>query len=328
MPDDVATQMANTFAEDRPDERDEALWAEPGEGVAVSPDDIKSFWDAPDPTSDIEQWHGLYGAAERMILIPRRQEPRRVHRYERSAGPSLVRGEVRFRGEALAGVRVRLGCQTTMTKPNGDEAPFFELAASAGRYEAQAAIYWPGTQELLRGATLVRLEAGDHPGLLVIDLEEPPEWRRLIRCTGRIDTVRRVLIGSDDWSHAPIIGQEHLVWAPEDWGEPPADASRRAWRTAFVGRPAQRFRVRLDLAVTLLDAAGTIEVAARSALCEHYYDQKPPPRPDQIVTAKSAPAVQIPPGGAHTFTFDHDSGNFPPDRGHVELRVENLRAPG
>jgi hypothetical protein len=26
-------------------------------------------------------------------------------------------------------------------------------------------------------------------------------------------------------------------------------------------------------------------------------------------------------------TFDHNSGNFPPDRGHVEFKVENLRAP-
>jgi hypothetical protein len=32
-------------------------------------------------------------------------------------------------------------------------------------------------------------------------------------------------------------------------------------------------------------------------------------------------------GGKGTIIFDHDSHNLPPDRGHVEFTVENLRAP-
>jgi hypothetical protein len=58
MPDDVATQLCNTFANDRADETNDRLWESPGEGLAVSPDDIKDFWDAPESPSS-HAWHGL-----------------------------------------------------------------------------------------------------------------------------------------------------------------------------------------------------------------------------------------------------------------------------
>ena len=67
MPDDVATQLCNTFAADRADETDDDLWQNPGEGIAVSPDDVKKFWDAPGPAAGERSWHGLYGYAERLL---------------------------------------------------------------------------------------------------------------------------------------------------------------------------------------------------------------------------------------------------------------------
>lgn len=326
MPDDVATQMCNTFAKDRADETDEDLWESPGEGVAVSPDDIRAFWDSPDPNSNAEIWRGLYGRTERLLLTPWRMEPRREHRWERSPGPALVQGEVRYRGSPVEGAHVRLGCETTMTASSSDAPPSYTLALIAGRYEALASAYWPATQQQLAGRVVVDVQPGDQPGPVHIELEDPPEWRRLARCTGRIDTVRRVLIGEDDWARSTINDQSVLTWAPGTWGTAPAGASVTSWQTAFVGNHAQRFNVRVDVTLTLREDL-SLEVTAASALCEHYYKDAVPPSGEQIVTRREHPPVTVTAGARRTLTFDHVSGNFPPDRGHVELTIENGVSP-
>jgi hypothetical protein len=325
MPDDVATQMCNTFAKDRADETDERLWESPGEGLAVSPDDIRLFWDPPTSTTRERIWHGLYGHAERLLLTPSRPEPRRVHQWDRSRGPALVTGTVRYRDIEIEGATVRFGCETTMTR-KADRRTGYTLAVSAGRYEAFASAYWPDTNQQLTGRVLVEVEAGDQPGPIDILLEDPPEWRRLLSCTGRIDTVRRVLVGEDDWAHATVNAQATLTWAPETWGPPPDSAFVTTWSTAFIGDHAQRFNVRVDMSVTLR-ADLSLEVTVRSMLCENYFDTSRPPAGDQIVTTHALEPFTVAPGGSSDVKFDHVSGNFPPDRGHVEFTIRNLTAP-
>jgi hypothetical protein len=325
MPDDVATQLCNTFAQDRADETDDHLWESPGEGLAVSPDDIKDFWDAPEsPTT--HKWHGLYGISQKLLLTTARFEPRRVHRLARSKGPAYVFGAVKYRGESIAGAEVRYSCDTTMTSSNAHQQLRYQLELSAGRYEVVASAYWPSTEEMLTGRRVVDIVPGDQSGPIDIDLEDPPEWRRLIRCLGKIDLVRKVVIGSDDWAHTGINDQATMIKAPSDWGTPPPGASFQTWKTHWVSAFAQRFNVRVDLEVELKDDL-SIVVTPTSALCEHYYDQFRSPTGDEIVTSKVGTAVTIAAGGKRTITFDHDSGNFPPDRGHVGFTVENLRAP-
>jgi hypothetical protein len=325
MPDNLATQMCNTFAADRADERNVELWAAPGEGVAVSPDDIKEFWDPPNLASNAERWHGLYGTTERMLLIHRRHEPRRIHRLERSAGPARVHGRVLYQGQPVAAARVRFGCDTTMTVPDRT-GPAYRLQVPAGRYEAVATAYWPATQELLTGRTLVEVEAGDQAEPVDLTLEDPPEWRRLVVCRGRISVVRRVYIGTDDWAHSPVNLELPLILAPDTWGQPPAQASTRTAAPGFVSRHAQRFNVRVDLVLELHEDL-SVEVSARSALCEHYYEHRREPTGDEIVTTGEAESRTLRPGERTQFVFDHNSGNAPPDRAHVEFTVENQRAP-
>ena len=91
MLDDVATQLCNSFAQDRADETDDRLWETPGDGLAVSPDDIKEFWDPPESPTD-HAWHGLYGISQKMLLTTGRFEPRLLHRLDRSKGPAYVVG--------------------------------------------------------------------------------------------------------------------------------------------------------------------------------------------------------------------------------------------
>ena len=322
MPDDVATQLCNAFAVDRADETDDDLWQNPGEGLAVSPDDIKKFWDAPGPAAGERSWHGLYGHTERLLLTPWRMEPRRVHRLARSRGPAFVEGRVLYHGQPVLGATVRFGCETTMT---WSRVPSYEFELSAGRYEGEATAYWPASQQKLTGRVLVDIQPGDQPGPIDIELEDPPKWRRLIRCTGKIDTVRTVVIGTDDWSHTGISQQSWLTWAPSTWGEPPGGASVKTWKPSVNGKHAQRFNVRVDLTVTLQEDL-SLEVVARATLCENYYKDSPPTG-DQIVTTKESDPVTIERDGARTFTFDLASAGVPPDRGHVELKVENLQAP-
>lgn len=161
MPDDVATQMCNTFAKDRADETDAPLWEEPGEGVAVAPDDIKAFWDAPDAsTSSPGVWRGLYGHTEALLLTPWRMEAGRVHRVARSTGPAYVTGRVRYRGDPVEGAHVRFGCESTMTTTRGRREPGYAIAVAAGHYEVAASAYWPATKRQLTGRRVVLLTPG------------------------------------------------------------------------------------------------------------------------------------------------------------------------
>lgn len=330
MPDDVATQMCNTFAWDRSDETDEDLWDAPGEGVGVSPDDILHFWDAPEPASNREFWHGLYGHSEKLLLTPRRFEPIRIHRWDRSPGPAFVQGRVLYRGEPVEGAEVRFGCEKTMTSVRDlrrFREPIYQLELSAGHYDAHASVYWTTTQELLAGRLFVEIQPGDQPGFVDIELEDPPDWRRLVHCTGKIDVVRKVVMGTDDWAHSSINLQSTLVKAPTSFSPPPpSDATFDKWTAEVVSDFAQRFNVRVDIEVSLHDDL-SITVLARSALCENYYDHARPANGDEIVTSDQFSTGKIPPGGSGRIIFDHNSGNFPPDRGHVEFKVENQRAP-
>lgn len=326
MPDDVATQLCNTFSHDRADETDERLWESPGEGLAVSPDDIKNFWDAPDRASNRELWHGLYGHSQKMLLTLGRFEPRRIHRLERSKGPAYVRGAVTYRGVPIEGARVRYGCEGAMTTNDANRTPVYQLDLSAGRYEVVATAYWPLTQELLTGRRVVDVVPGEQGADINVELEDPPDWRRLVRCTGKIDVVRKVLIGSDDWAQNGINAQATMTKAPTHFGPPPPKASYQAWTPVSISDHAQRFNVRLDVEITLQDDLAII-VSSRSALCAHYYASDRPPNADEVVTSVQHEPVTIAPGDFHEFSFDHNSGNFPPDRAHVEFKVENLRAP-
>jgi hypothetical protein len=324
MPEQLATQMCNTFAFDDPAQTETARWENPGEGVTVSPDDIALFWDAPRGAAGPRLWEGLYGHTEVLRLVPWQPERRRIHVLGRSEGPASLRGRVLYRGQAIAGARLRLGCERTMSGLIGSKEPIyrFDLAA-AGRHELQAEAYWPGTTEMLRGRRLVELLPGDNPAE-DIELEDPPEWRRLLRVTGTVDLVRKVLIGSDDVAFTPVSMQQAMSWHPAEWGVP-ADKETRSWvppptRSGY----AQRFCVVITVKAELKKDL-SLEVTVASALCENHFKDGPPPA-EKILNWDSR-KVTLAPGKAEPLHFDHNSGNFPPDRATVALTVENLRFP-
>ena len=173
MPEDVATQLCNAFSHDRADETDDDLWKSPGDGLAVSPDDIKDFWDAPEsPTG--HAWHGLYGHSKRRCGSPRgASNHKRVHRLDRSNGPAYVFGTETYRGLPVEGAQVRYGCATTKTTKNANRLPVYQLELSAGRYEAVAIAYWPTTDEMLMSRHIVEVASGDQSGSIEIEVGGP-----------------------------------------------------------------------------------------------------------------------------------------------------------
>jgi hypothetical protein len=69
-PDDVANQVTNCFAFDycATSAKDSDRWKDPGEGIAVSPDDLMNYFDSP-------ATGGPYGYSERMIFRGQRFRP-------------------------------------------------------------------------------------------------------------------------------------------------------------------------------------------------------------------------------------------------------------
>lgn len=325
MPEQVATQMCNTFAYDDAEQTETPRWENPGEGVTVSPDDIAKFWDAPRGAARPELWEGLYGHTERLLLVPWQPERRRIHQLGRSRGPASAWGEVRYGGSPVEGALITLGCERTFTGMVDGRRPSWRLdLAAAGRQVLKASAYWPGTAEMLRGEMVVDLLAGDNPDLH-ITLEEPPEWRRRLRVSGTVDLVRKVLIGRDDTSLTPVVMQHDFHALPVEWGMPP-DPKLLEWKPDPVRSGfAQRFCVVITLEADLDPRDHALALKVGSMLCENHFDGGLPPAEKVIIADHRR--FRLAQGDTAELRFDHNSGNVPPDRAAVVLKLENLRVP-
>ncbi len=122
----------------------------PGNGVAVSPDDFL-FWDAPmiDP-ADASAVTGAYGDVEDVAY--RSGDYRRVHRWAATAGTGSVVGHVILQdGSAVAEASVTVAGKSTGTDASG---AFEVLAIPAGSYEIRA-------EKVVSGKTLVAAQKVD-----------------------------------------------------------------------------------------------------------------------------------------------------------------------
>jgi hypothetical protein len=326
MPAQVANQMANTFARDAPGDIDGEGWRQPGEGVAVSPDDVLRNWDPPDPAqSNDEVRHGLWGHSERMLLVRGRREPRHRHEYRRSEGVALVRGRVLYQGGPVLGADVRIGCEHDLTRPGTDE-PTYALEVPAGRCEVTAQAYWPDSAWMLTASRVVDLAPGGQT--VDLELEDPPVWRRRVRVFGKVDLVHRVLIGTDDWLHEPIVREADLSWTPTSWaGTPPPGLDQRhiAFPDVLSGMAGDE-RVRVTVTAFLREDL-SVEFAVTTQLTEDWYDTAHPATADQIETGINEPAFVVPADGSASRTFTMQSADLPPDRARIELTFTNERMP-
>jgi hypothetical protein len=196
-PDDVASQICNTFASDwsgenadGDDAKDSDDWENPGDGRSVSPANIL-LWDAPRMEGD--QLMGLYGATEKVVYRPARLEWRQVSRWKKVEHNGRLTGHVVRRGGAQAGAFVTAGGQEALTDAQGA----FALTVRAGRYSVESRIF--ADNFMWEGNAPVDVPAGGTADVLVV-LKEPSDWFREVIISGTMNLKDEENFGDDEFA--------------------------------------------------------------------------------------------------------------------------------
>jgi hypothetical protein len=189
MPDDVANQIVNTFASDWADEdaKDSDKWKNPGDGHAVSPDNLL-FWDAP-TTNGSASW-GLYGYAEPLIYRMQRYESVEISRWKKTSGEAKITVHVTYKGNPVAEALVTISGQELFTDANGNVT----FTVNNGSYLIKASkvideLYCTG-----KGSIDLK---PDDMSLITIELKEPPELYREVVIQGSMHIVDEETIGDE-----------------------------------------------------------------------------------------------------------------------------------
>jgi hypothetical protein len=324
MPDDIANQMANVFAYDEERNIDDDHWKNAPDGLAVSPDDIRNFWDKPTGLdSDGRIRFGLWGDSQDLLLVEPRPVLRIKHVYAKNDGLARVHGVVRYRGDPVEGAEVRIGCERAMTGPIGGEQQGYTLEVSSGQQEVKAGAYWPGSSFWLTSSKVMSVTAGDQR--IDIDLVDPPEWRRIIRIYGRLDLVHQVLVGHDDWIHQPITFEARLAWTPIGQGPPFPTGDQKFWSSPWLSDLAGNERVHFTLTVALQEDL-SVDCGLSVQLLQDFYGREDEDVSDHIETGINI-KFSVAADTSHKRVVDQKSNDVPPDRAHLELTVQNDRAP-
>ena len=178
---DLANQVCNTFAFDwsgwsdvyEDEAKDSDRWTDPGDGRAVSPDNILLNWDAP-TEFDGAIAHGLYGFSEPLIYRQPYLEYRQISRWVRVPTKGTLNGTVRYKGANVGGAIVNVGGNSLLSKADGT----FKVELPSGAYQVQAGKLISGGYA--EGSASATITAGADSAT-IIDLQDPPElYRRLI----------------------------------------------------------------------------------------------------------------------------------------------------
>lgn len=180
--DDMADQICNTFAFDWSGEdssgnhsKDSNKWENPGDGRAVSPNNIKSYWDEPKMLND--NLIGLYGYSENLIYRPARIEWRKVSRWVKVKKNGKLKGTVIYRGNLIAGAIVKVAGKDMLS----DHAGKFEFTVSSGNFLIEAGKLIDGFY--MEGSNNANVTAGSTLDI-TIELKEPPDWFREVVIRG------------------------------------------------------------------------------------------------------------------------------------------------
>lgn len=317
MPDDIANQMANVFAYDEERNIDDDHWKQAPPGLAVSPDDIAAFWDV--AGGDDRVRHGLWGHREQMLLVEGRHVRRVRHVYQENDGLARVHGEVKYRGQPLEGAEVTIGCQSARTGQIGQEDVEYALEVPSGSQEIRASSYWPANNTWLTSRKVVPIVPSEQ--VLDIDLEDPPEWRRIVRVYGSLELVHHVLVGTDDWLKKPLSWEARLAYVPPGAGPGSPVSDTCEWLSPLAGPE----RVHVSLSVTLKEDL-TVQCWLAVQLLQDFYGRVGEDLSDHIEIGAGY-GFDVAPDVVHKHIVDQVSNSFPPDRAHLEISVHNDRNP-
>jgi hypothetical protein len=228
-----ANQMVDCFARDdcgihRASEHD---WrSDPGDGFAVSPDDIMNHWDDP------------YGHFESLVF--RAGGYRRLFRWAAAVGSGSIAGQVQRReGTPVAGARVYLR-GSGMEHTTDSDGRFFFAVAPGGSQEIVAEATIDG--QFLQRPERIIVHAGETSNVTLV-LPDPREDLRAVRVT----ITGRLMDDNRDDNIEPVSGNFviHLLrprWDSfhEEWV---LQWQRTTWVSRCVGGEV-RAELRLDFA--------------------------------------------------------------------------------
>lgn len=333
--DDVANQIGSAFAFDwcNPSYKDDDTWLRgPPVGRSCSPDNIIRSWMPPmrferDPSN----LHGIYGYNEQVIMRPGKfaDRPKTIWRF--SEGPGTIYGNVFYKNEPVAGAKVKVFCHTTYTNSDG----IFSLEVPAGMYLLTAGKYFPqpaGQSAWWAEAEQpVKIVHGQrNPGMLRIDLEDPPGENRMLIVQGHADCVNRHVIGHDWWGHphftCPIVHLGNYNIAHDANGSEgdknPAGGYTTSWSYTidegwFTGISVRARRI--DQSATNPADPYPLEVSVTFMLGSAGAGW--PFNPEKSTSA----TVIVPTDGSRHITADLDVGWIAPLRSHIEIDLLNYR---
>jgi len=181
---DVANQVCNTFAFDYSgrefddeDAKDSEKWRDPGDGRAVSPDDMFTFWDP--PTASKDSIHGLYGYAHRMVFRDGLLEERDIGVWVIREKLGRLTVTVSYQGNPIAGSDVKVGGQVVVTNRSGVAV----VDLPEGAYTVEAGVLMNGLFFEGRATAQVMDRGNDS---VPVSLNDPPEFNRLVVIGGNI----------------------------------------------------------------------------------------------------------------------------------------------
>jgi hypothetical protein len=165
--DDCANQIVNCFASDfcSEDAKDSENWKNPGDGQAVSPDDLLS-WD-------------LF-AQHIEPLVYRTGENAAVYTWEASPGTGTVCGRVTLDGNPIAGAQI-VSTDNPLPAFSQADGSFRFTATNAGAVSLTATLFVGAADsgELLTGKVDLQVVPGDNP-CVDVALQRPPiEFRKV-----------------------------------------------------------------------------------------------------------------------------------------------------
>jgi hypothetical protein len=196
-PDDLGNQICNTFAFDWSGEnadgdhaKDSDKWKNPGDGRAVSPQNILN-WDS--PRLEGNTIYGVYGYSEKLVYRPARLEWRQISRWKKVNKTAKLTGSVVRKGTPQMGAFVTAGGREAFTNRAGR----FELTVPAGRYSVESRILADGFE--WEGRTPVDLAPSSSQDI-VITLNEPSDWFREVSIYGTMNLKDEENVGKDEFA--------------------------------------------------------------------------------------------------------------------------------
>jgi hypothetical protein len=198
-PDDVASQICNTFASDWADgdSKDSDAWQHTESANAVSPDNIL-FWDSPGPGNQ-HQFRSVYGHMEELFYRPGTFQQVPIYRWRHVATRGTLTGRVVANGD-VAGANVSLVGSGKPDVVVGSDGRFEFTQVPTGSYTVSAGLniggYWNSA------APTVQIDAGTTTDVTVM-LQTPPAVHRLVTISVDMETDWKSI-----WAHGPHYHSE------------------------------------------------------------------------------------------------------------------------